>query len=63
MLYSVLDVDNLIYMRLDNGTKAQPELVTKSLSDAILALEHIKDSCIGTYRLVECVVQQPCWSI
>lgn len=63
MLYSVLDVDNLIYMRLDDGTKEQPVLVTKNLGDAISALGEIQLNCVGNYRLVECVLQQPCWAI
>lgn len=46
----------MFYMRLDDGTKAQPVLVTKNLSDVISALGKIQLNCIGNYRLVECVV-------
>ena len=56
-MYSILDVDNMIYIRIDDGTKTQPILVTKSLSDAVLALDDIRNNCIGNYKLVECVIQ------
>lgn len=60
MLYSVLDIDNLVYMRLDDGTKAQPELVSKDLVYTIHQLEDIKKKCFGKYKLVEVLVQQDC---